>query len=686
MGQVIEDLESNFLEDAEIFKLAVESSDLGVWGYDVASDELFWSRKLYDIMGVEPGTRITVDAINGFMHPEDFEWVQSKIRDSLFEHKPYDIEYRAVRPDTGEIIWGRFTGQASCNEAGKTEKMFGTVVDITHHKMAEFNAMNADRAKSEFLANMSHEIRTPMNGIMGMTQLLANCQLGPREREFVKTIDRSGQALLTIINDILDFSKIEAGHIELDQSPFLLRESLEDVTTLLSTAAMDTGVDLLLRIDPDLPDTYIGDVGRVRQILTNLVGNALKFTHEGHVLINVTGAVTDQTAKLNIAVSDTGIGIEQDQLLHVFEKFNQADGSTTREYEGTGLGLSIATDLAKLMNGDITAESEVGKGSTFTVEIELAVTEDAIKPIDETPLPISGNILIIDDIAMNHDILKEQLSSESCKCISVSSAQKGLNVLAKATEKNVPISLVIVDYQMPHITGEDFIRIVKSHDAYKDIPLILYSSVNDDGLKHRLKALGVNGYITKPTRYNELLRTVSSAMSSGKPPVEQVNKPAVEADPVTDITPRVHQKPLVQSGGNSGNIDVLIAEDNEVNQMFIKYMMEDMGLSFKIVPSGRLAVDKWKLLEPKIILMDISMPDWNGYEATKAIRDLEAKLNRPRTPIIAVTAHALKGDREDCLKNDMDDYISKPIAIEQVSEMLKKWADIDVLPELKRAN
>ena len=204
---------SNFLDDAEVFKLAVESSDLGVWGYDVSSDELFWSRKLYDIMGVEPGTRITVDAINGFMHPEDFEWVQSKIRDSLFEHKPYDIEYRAVRPDTGEIIWGRFTGQASCNEAGKTEKMFGTVVDITHHKMAEFNAKNADRAKSEFLANMSHEIRTPMNGIMGMTQLLANCQLGPREREFVKTIDRSGQALLTIINDILDFSKIEAGHI-----------------------------------------------------------------------------------------------------------------------------------------------------------------------------------------------------------------------------------------------------------------------------------------------------------------------------------------------------------------------------------------------------------------------------------------------------------------------------------------
>jgi len=686
MGQVIEDLESNFLEDAEIYKLAVNSSNLGVWGYDVTSGKLFWSRKLYEIMGVAPGTPIDFSSFPKLIHPDDLDRVQAKIKESSEKQEPYDIEFRVIRPNTGETIWGRFTRHSFYDEFGEPYKMFGTTVDITHHKMAVLKATNADRAKTEFLANMSHEIRTPMNGIMGMTQLLENCQLGPREREFVRTIDRSGQALLTIINDILDFSKIEAGHIELDNSPFLLRESLEDVTSLLSTAATDTGVDLLLRIDPNLPETYIGDVGRVRQIFTNLVGNALKFTHEGHVLINVTGEVTDQTAQLNIAVSDTGIGIEKDQLSQVFEKFSQADGSTTREYEGTGLGLTIARDLVNLMNGDITAESEVGKGSTFTVEIELAVTEDAVKPIDETPLPISGNILIIDDIAMNHDILKEQLSSESCKCISVTSAQKGLNVLAKAAEKNVPISLVIVDYQMPHMTGEDFIRIVKSHEAYKDIPLILYSSVNDDGLKQRLKALGVNGYITKPTRYNELLRTVSSAMSSGKPPVEQVNKPAVEADPVTDITPRVHQKPLVQSGGNSGNIDVLIAEDNEVNQMFIKYMMEDMGLSFKIVPSGRLAVDKWKLLEPKIILMDISMPDWNGYEATKAIRDLEAKLNRPRTPIIAVTAHALKGDREDCLKNDMDDYISKPIAIEQVSEMLKKWADIDVLPELKRAN
>ena len=341
MDKIEQDLSSYFLDDAETFKLAVECSDLGVWGFDIGSGKLILSRKLYDIIGVEPGTPVAYSSFPKYIHPEDRDLVRTEVQKAINDHNAYDLEYRLIRPDTGETIWGRFTGRASYDASGQPYKMFGTTIDVTHHKMAQFNAMNADRAKSEFLANMSHEIRTPMNGIMGMTQLLANCELGAREREFVRTIDRSGQALLTIINDILDFSKIEAGHIELDQSPFVLRESLEDVTTLLSTAATDTGVDLLLRIDPDLPETYIGDVGRVRQILTNLVGNALKFTHEGHVLINVTGEVKDGTATLNIAVSDTGIGIKEEQLSQVFEKFRQADGSTTREYEGTGLGLSL---------------------------------------------------------------------------------------------------------------------------------------------------------------------------------------------------------------------------------------------------------------------------------------------------------------------------------------------------------
>lgn len=550
-----------------------------------------------------------------------------------------------------------------------------TVTDVTQIRKAHLKAEAAQIAKSEFLANMSHEIRTPMNGIMGMSQLLSNCKLGEREREFVQTIDRSSQALLTIINDILDFSKIEAGRVELDAEPFLLRESLEDVTSLLSTAATDTGIDLLLRIDPDIPEAYVGDVGRVRQVLTNLIGNALKFTHEGHVLIDVTASIIDKTAKLTIDVGDTGIGIAEDKLSNIFEKFSQADGSTTREYGGTGLGLTISSNLAHLMKGDITAVSELGKGSTFTFTCELGVVEDVAKPTAERPPNISGNILLIDDITLNHDILKEQLNSESCKCLSVESARKGLAVLAKAKDKNINIDLIIVDYQMPEMTGEDFIRIAKTHNDYAHIPILLFSSVDNDELKQRMKKLGVDGYLTKPARYQQLLRAVSKTILKSR-------KSVTAPHGVIDVTPVVHQQSLKTTRSKDGIIDVLIAEDNDVNQMFIKYIMEDMGVSFKIVPSGRLAVDKWKLLSPRIIFMDISMPDWNGYEATKAIREWEAKLNLPRTPIVAVTAHALKGDRQDCLDNDMDDYLSKPLAISGIEDMLDKWTDMTNLSAL----
>ncbi|MEP1230172.1 MAG: response regulator [Litorimonas sp.] len=303
------------------------------------------------------------------------------------------------------------------------------------------------------------------------------------------------------------------------------------------------------------------------------------------------------------------------------------------------------------------------------------------QPIPQQLPAIYGNILLIDDIAINHDILKQQLNSKTCKCISVNSAKKGLAVLAKAKEKNVNIDLIIVDYQMPEMTGEDFIRIAKTHADYKHIPIILFSSVDNDRLRHELKELRLEGYLTKPARHYELIRTVSTAMSQSTKPTEK----AVLSPNITQETTPIETRNS-ETRAETGKIDVLIAEDNEVNQMFIKYIMEDMGVSFKIVPSGRLAVDKWKLLSPKIILMDISMPDWNGYEATKAIRDWEAKLGRPRTPIVAVTAHALTGDRQDCLDNDMDDYLAKPIAISRVSEMIEKWTNMTNLSEISKAS
>lgn len=548
----------------------------------------------------------------------------------------------------------------------KTDSYIGIRIDINELKSAQEEAVSASRAKSEFLANMSHEIRTPMNGIMGMSELLANCDLGQREMDFVKTIHRSGQALLTIINDILDFSKVEAGFVELDPAPFHLRDSIEDVTSLLSSKVAENGVDFLLRVQPDLPSTFVGDVGRIRQILTNLLGNALKFTHEGHVLIDVSGDISgDDTASLNINIEDTGIGIAPDKLGTIFEQFSQADNSTTRQYGGTGLGLTITKKLIELMDGSISVTSTLGQGSKFSIQLNLPVHEDLVKPKLEDLNIAGATVLVIDDNPINREILKEQLSYWKCRSAQAASAKIGLKALRQAHEKNINIDLIIVDYQMPEMNGEDFVKSVKSDPDLSSIPVIMLSSVDKSTLRSRMFDLNIANFLCKPARSSRLHNAIGKAvfetsLQSQNPPQSgtETVKPAVV-------------EPMVQTANH--HIDILIAEDNEVNQMYVKYALEELGLSFKIVENGRLAVDKWKLLSPKLILMDVSMPIMNGYAATELIRKTEAENNLPRTPIIAVTAHSLKGDEEKCLEQDMDDYLSKPLSLEALKVKLVKW-------------
>ena len=304
-------------------------------------------------------------------------------------------------------------------------------------KDAKEVAENASRAKSEFLANMSHEIRTPMNGILGFAELLAESELGPRERHFVDIIESSGKSLLTIINDILDFSKIEAGQLKLLSAPFALHDAVQDVAGLLNSAAAEKDVELLVRIDPNLPSSYLGDVGRFRQILTNLVGNAIKFTHQGHVLIEVSGDIVDGAARLSIDIADTGIGIPEEQLAAIFEKFRQVDGTSTRQFEGTGLGLSIAGNLARIMGGGISVQSAVGEGSVFTFECLLDVLEVSDRTVPSFSDLTDRNILIVDDNDVNREILREQLEQWGCRCVDVNSALRGMAVLEKAHEQGL---------------------------------------------------------------------------------------------------------------------------------------------------------------------------------------------------------------------------------------------------------
>lgn len=591
--------------------------------------------------------------------------------------KQTNVNIETTTNGSGEIVWVESKKSYFKNAKGD-EFIFGVLTDITLLKTREFElegawekAKSAELAKSQFLANMSHEVRTPMNGIMGMTDLLGRCDLPPKQKDFVGIIQRSGNALLTILNDILDFSKIEAGQLLIDPAPFVLRDCIEDVMGLLAPKLAESGVDMLLRIQPDLPQAYVGDVGRIRQILTNIIGNAVKFTLEGHVYINVSGVVDDGQASLNFSIEDTGIGIPASKLETIFDKFNQADISTTREFGGTGLGLNIARELVRLMGGELTVESEESKGSCFHFALDLPSHENLTRP-NRNDITITGSkILIIDDNKTNRTILTEQLNHWGCKSVAVGSADMAMAVLHKAVEKKISFDLIITDYQMPKKNGEDFIRMLKENDAFKNLPTIMLSSVDRSELQIRMSTLGVDRFLTKPTRSSVLMDAIADTHYSGRQlhPQPDTHLPASEGS-------EIKQSSLVKRTAEStrqNHIDVLIAEDNDVNQLYASYVMEELKLSYKIVPNGKIAVDKWKLLSPKIILMDISMPEMNGYEATAAIRKLETQAGRLRTPIIAVTAHSLKGDKETCLKNDMDGYLSKPIAIAGLTDCLQKW-------------
>ncbi len=558
----------------------------------------------------------------------------------------------------------------------------GVRIDVSELKDAELKAEAAALAKSRFVANMSHEIRTPMNGIMGMAQLLESSDLPPRQRDFVNVITRSSNALLTILNDILDFSKIEAGQLELVEEPFILHDCIDDVTSLLSTRVNEEAVDLLLRIQPDLPTTYVGDVGRIRQVLTNLLGNALKFTHQGHVLIDVSGKIEHGTAFLTISIEDTGIGIAEEKVAEVFDKFTQADSSTTRKYGGTGLGLNIARELVDLMGGELKLVSEVDKGSRFYFTIDLPVHENLDRIVAKAGNLDGLKILIVDDNLNNRKILIEQLDFWGCKSVAVESVSQAMSVLQRAKQRSISFDCIIVDYQMPEQSGEDFVRLAKAEPAFSNTPIIMLSSVDRSDLQKRMKGLGVSDFMTKPARASLLKRSISTVVRNHKfedELLDSVLAEQVRVIPLSEPSMR-HQQASPALSTDNYVLDVLVAEDNDVNQMYAGYALEELGLTYKIVSNGLLAVEKWELLKPKLILMDISMPKMNGYEATQAIRQKEVMLDRTRTPIIAFTAHSLKGVKDTCLKHDMDGYISKPMSIDKLRACLRHW---DVLMEIE---
>jgi PAS domain S-box-containing protein len=547
-----------------------------------------------------------------------------------------------------------------------------TISDITHLRQREQQlerltveltdakeaAESAARAKASFLANMSHEIRTPMNGVVGMSSLLLDTALSNKQREMVQVIVNSGDNLLMIINDILDFSKLDAGKMNIVAEPFDLRTTIEDVVALLGARVCQKGLEIMLRYQPTLGQRFIGDPGRLRQIITNVAGNAVKFTDNGHVLISVSGRRRGEAADIEILVEDTGCGIPADKLDKIFTAFEQVDNSAARRHDGTGLGLAISRRLVEAMGGDITATSTVGAGSTFRIRLPFAI--DASAPIVAPSADdiIGVRALIVDDKKVNREILAEQLSAWGMQPTAAESGAQALDLIGA---KQIPFEIIVLDHQMPGMDGIELARQLRQAKATFNVPLVLLTSVGRKGAPDEIASELFDAYLVKPARASMLLDAVIACLQGR---AVQMSRDAANALSAAEFAGR----PLFEGQP----IDVLVAEDNTVNQLVIQSMLAKFGCSVRLAANGREAVEQYVLKTPDIVLTDLSMPELDGAGATELIRELQAKTGE-RRPIIGVTAHAMLEDRQRCIEAGMDDYLAKPVKPAPLRAMLEKW-------------
>lgn len=589
-------------------------------------------------------------------HKDDLQVIESGKRYATIEEH--------TTPE-GESLYVEVRKTPLLDSKGRCIGVQGIFWDVTdririekEREEAKRAAEAANQAKSEFLANMSHEIRTPLNGVFGMTELLLETELSDEQREYLNMIRESGELLLTVINDILDFSKIEAGRLDLEREPFELREVLGDTIKTLSLRAHHKGLELACRIDPAAPEFVVGDSTRLRQVITNLVGNAIKFTERGEVVLDVTcEQKSAEQARLRFAVRDTGVGVPPEKLSRIFDAFEQADASTTRRYGGTGLGLSISSKLVNLMGGEMGVESEVNNGSTFFFSATFPIAHPCAgtAPVEPVETIRGMRVLVVDDNETHRRILEEMLVNWG---LQPTLAEDGPSALRLLRDCSRSFRFALIDAHMPGMDGFDLIETIGrekggAQELRSSIILMLASGDRPSDIR-RSRELGVAECLLKPIKQSELFDAIASVVG--------VRALEVEA----------HEAASPAHAKRWGPLHILLAEDSLVNQKLAVGLLTRQGHEVTVVENGRAALEAWECDNFDLVLMDVQMPELDGLSATREIRRREAERNRPRTPVIALTAHAMKGDRERCLESGADEYISKPIQIRQFLDTLER--------------
>jgi len=658
---------------------ALDATGEGVWEWDLSADVVRHNAQWSRILGIEDGLlEHPASEFMGMLHEQDRGAVLERLRACLRGEGRYQSEHR-VRRSGGRVIWVEDRGRVvEWDPEDRPRRFVGSLADISERKRAEedLRRMNVDleqaiaqaremaaearratEAKSEFLANMSHEIRTPMNAVLGMTGLLLGTALDDEQRRYAATVQSSGEALLALLNDILDFSKIEAKKLELEELDFDPRALLDDVASMMAVRAREKGLELVSAAKPDVPSRLRGDPVRLRQVLTNLVGNALKFTSWGEVEIRaaVEGA-SERGSVLRFTVRDSGMGIPADKQKMIFQSFTQVDASTSRRYGGTGLGLAISKQLVELMGGSMGVISAPGAGSEFWFTLPLAV-----RLVPEPPPGAEAlrgvRVLVVDDNATNREVLAAQLSAWGVHAAEATDGPSGIAEIRRAHAAGAPFRVAIVDMHMPGLDGAEVGRAVRADPALDGTRLVMMTSGGRPGDGARTKEIGFSAHLTKPVRHADLRACLEDVLSARPPRGAEGARPANGARPASVRT----------------DAKILLAEDNLTNQQVALGLLKKMSLRAEAVANGAEAVMALEWFPYDLVLMDIQMPAMNGYEAARTIRDPGSKVLNHEVPIIAMTANAMRGDRELCLEAGMNDYVSKPIDPRALAAALARW-------------